>query len=77
MLVRSRGSEVHFWMPGEAWDVEVYTSAIDPWRVATAPCADVSSCAALVLTFLVLELETKLLITSLESKLRFTLLHQF
>ena len=51
--------------------VEVDTFAFDPRRVATATGAHMSSYATLVLTFVVLELETKLLITSFESKLSF------
>ena len=56
--------------------VDVETLALDPWRVASATNTDVSSHATLVCTFVVLELDTKFLITSLESELRFVLLHQ-
>ena len=81
MLVRSRGSDVHFWMLRRDLErtrisVEVDTFAFDPWRVATATGTDVSSYATLVLTYVVLELETKLLITSLDSKLRLMLFDQ-
>ena len=63
MLVRSRGSNVYFWMPLQCLErirtsAEIDTFAFDPWRVTAATGADMSSYATLVLTFFVLKLET-------------------
>ena len=80
VLVRSRGSDVHFLVPRRDWErirnsVEVDAFAFNARRVAVATGTDMSSYATWVLAFVVLELETNFLITSLESKLPFVLFH--
>ena len=57
------------WCPGETWDAPVRRSRLIHVHLIHG------AYTTLVLTFIVLKLETKLLITSLESKLPFVLFH--
>ena len=81
MLIRSRDSLAHLWLPRRVLQrgqvsVELQAPALFPGSVATATGTHVSSHAALVCAFFVLELETELLSIPLEYELFSVLLDQ-
>ena len=81
MLVRSRDSLAHLWLPRRVRErssvsVELQAPALCPRNVATATGTHVSSHATMVCAFFVLEFETNFLSISLEYELVSMLLDQ-